>query len=148
MLADHVRDTAASVVLVEHGHVPGHTLRQSLPKARAIAVAFHDDEVVTVCALMADNPAHFTSIFRDSRYASPTTALVLGSAATGERHKGRALKTTLILEIINHAKGVLFARIRLGNRIEERNLQRCGCARKGAIWCGGDPHDIALWVRM
>lgn len=137
--------------LVPRAHVKAKFLIRHIPGAQVLAIAETDGEIVSVCALKGVNREHTSSVVAESAYPLELDRLELGYAATHEEHAGRGLGSHLNAEILSRTETAVYATVRVGNSVEERNLRRCDFCQAGEPWKrtdeSGGEYAIRLWIR-
>ena len=127
-------------------HVKRKYLDKNIPNATLLAVAYHGDDIVAVCALKGENGDYTFGIGSKADYPLSRDLPELGYAVTIEQHRGRDLGKQLNKEIITRVGGAMYATVRVGNVPEERNLRRCHFRSVGKHW-QGNVDMLGLWIR-
>jgi len=137
--------------LIPRAHVEERYLRRNVPRARLLAIAESDGDIVAVCALKGENADHNGSVSIESGVDIPSDLLELGYAATHEKHVNRGLGKHLNEQIVGRVSGAMYATVHVDNVPEERNLRRCHFRPVGERWerrdHAGKPYQIRLWMR-
>jgi hypothetical protein len=121
-------------------------VKEGLPKARMVAVARRDGQIVGVGVIKGDSADHARTVARESKFAFAPETPELGYVSVDEDHKDQHLSTKLVEALLSRQSGPLYATTR-SERIRHV-LGKFGFAEKGDHWEGrkGKP-KLSLWIK-
>src|SRR3954447_17026910 len=106
-------ELARCVKLVAEGDaLDEHYVKDGLPKARLVAVARRDGQIVGVGVIKGDNAAHARTVARQSKFAFAPETLELGYVSVDEDHKDQHLSTKLVEALVSRQSGPMYATTR------------------------------------
>jgi len=141
-------ELARCIVIIQAGDAvePGSAAR-ALPRAKIIAVARKDSEIVGVGTIKRIRVDYARGIAgpKKSGWSFAPRVPELGYVAVDSQHRHRGLSKRIVAELLRREER-LFATT--SNEYMKPTLEGSGFARKGGEWRGRRGDLVSLWIKM
>lgn len=139
---------AIAALVISRGEVGAVIPHRYLPRAQLVAVARHQDLIVSVAVLKCVRVKHNKTVRESSGFPLQAGVPEFGYVATGKAHEGKHLGGCLSTEVLRSVSGAVFSTVRVDNRRMRGMLERRGFHEASGAWSSDrGQHEISLWIR-